>query len=345
MTSNIHLLKRQLFNNSDDYMGHIEHHGFTCSEPTHMKRFSSFIKFYDEKNRVYSINTPPSSVKSITTIEGKCYLNIDCDWNIDEQIKKCAEIAHPEIVELKDIPFELFWKHCSVPKDVKLCEYAQSKNKKVKKYIKLYNEGKEITGYVQITNDSIVCANIRPVLSITEYEKDKYQFGFKFLMGAGIKLVQLGGKPPSIRRPWEWDNVDFNTLTMPLYNSIRVKTPSMTVVDLHQSSINVTTKNKDFEKAMSQFHKKAGFPEWDNSIEMTGRHKVTSGSTAIASIEPYKDNKTIHWKALSIHSSHPKKQTELKAESRVGEKRHSDTSDNPSVDRELSDIQTKRQCT
>ena len=345
MTSDIHLLKQQLFNNSDDYMGHIEHRGFTCSEPTQMKRFGSFIKFYDEKNRVYSINTPPSSVKSITTIEGKCYLNIDCDWNIDEQIKKCAEIAHPEIVELKDIPFELFWKHCSVPKDVKLCEYAKSKNKKVNKYIKLYNEGKEITGYVQITNDSIVCANIRPVLSITEYEKDKYQFGFKFLMGAGIKLVQLGGKPPSIRRPWEWDNVDFNTLTMPLYNSIRVKTPSMTVVDLHQSSINVTTKNKDFEKAMSQFHKKAGFPEWDNSIEMTGRHKVTAGSTAIASIEPYKDNKTIRWKTLSIHSSQPKKQTELKAESRVGEKRHSDTSDNPSVDCELSDIQTKRQCT
>ena len=343
MTSDIHLLKRQLFNNSDDYMGHIEHRGFTCSEPTQMKRFGSFIKFYDEKNRVYSINTPPSSVKSITIIEGKCYLNIDCDWNIDEQIKKCAEIAHPEIAQ--DIPFDLFWKHCSVPKDVKLCEYAKSKNKKVNKYIKLYNEGKEITGYVQITNDSIVCANIRPVLTITEYEKDKYQFGFKFLMGAGIKLVHLGGTPPPIRRPWEWDMVDFNTLTMPLYKSLSVKTPSMTVVDLQQSSINVTTKNKDFEKAMSQFHKKAGVPEWDNSIEMTGRHKVTPGSTAIASIEPYKDNKTIRWKTLSIHSSRPKKQTELKAEPRVGEKRHRDTTDNPSVDCELSDIQTKRQCT
>jgi len=349
MTTDIHLLKRQLFNNSDDYMGHIQHRGFECSGPTHPKRFGSLIKFYDEKNRVYSINTPPSSVKSIIIKDGMCHLSIDCDWNIVEQIKKCAEIAHPTIVELKDIPFDLFWKHCGVPKDVELCEYAKSKNKKVNKYIKVYNEGKEITGNVQITNDSIVCANIRPVLSITKYEKDKYQFGFKFLMGAGIKLVQLGGKPSPIRRPWDWDTVDFNMLTMPLYNSLSVKTPSMSVVDLQHSTINVTTKNKDFEKAMSQFHRKAGVTEWDNSIEITGKHKVTLGSTAIASIEPYKDNKTIRWKTLSIHSSRsrsrPKKQTELKAEPHVGDKRGTDTSDNPSVGDDLSGVQTKRQCT
>jgi hypothetical protein len=340
MSTDIHLLKRQLFNNSDDYMGYIQHHGFECSGPTHMKRFGSSIKFYDEKNRVYSINTPPSSVKSITIKEGKYYLSIDCDWNIIEQIKKCAEIAHPTIAQ--DIPFDLFWKYCSVPKDVELCEYATSKNKKVNKYIRLYNEGKEITGYVQITNDSNVCANIRPVLSITEYDKDKYQYGFKFLLGAGIKLIQLGGKPPPIRRPWDWDNVDFNTLTMPLYNSLSVKTPSMSVVDLQNSTIKVTTKNKDFQKAMAQFHGKAGVTGWDNTIEIRGRHKVTNGTTAIASIEPYKDNKTICWKTVSIHSSRPKKQTELKVV--VGDKRDNDTPDNPSGDDELVGIQTKRQC-
>jgi len=326
-------------------MGYITHRGFECSEPIQMKRFGSLVKFYDEKNRVYSINTPPSSVKSITIIEGKCYLNIDCDWNIKDRLKKCAEIAHPEIVELKDIPFELFWKHCSVPKDVKLCEYAKSKNKKVKKYIKVYNEGKEITGYVQITNDSIICANIRPVLSITKYDKNKYQFGFKFLLGAGIKLVQLGGKPPSIRRPWEWDNVDFNTLTMPLYNSLSVKTPSMSVVNVQHSSINVTVKNKDFKKAMTQFHANAGCTAWDNSIKIVGKNRVSQGSTAIASIEPYRDNKTICWKTVSIHSSRPKKQTELKVDPHVGDKRDNDTLDNSCGHDVISDNQTKRQCT
>jgi len=344
MPTDIHLLKRQLFNVSDDYMGYLRHYGFECSEPTHLKRFGNLIKFYDEKNRIYSINTPTSSVKSITIKEGKCYMSIDCDWNIDEQIKKCAEIAHTKITELKDIPFDLFWKHCSIPKKLKLCEYTKSKNKKVNKYIKLYSEGKEITGYVQMTTDSIVCANIRPVLSITKYDKDKYQFGFKFLMGAGIKIDQLGGKPPPIRRPWDWYNVDFNTLTMPLYNSLSVKTPSMSVVDLQNSTIKVTTKNKDFEKAMSQFHGKAGVTGWDNTIQISGRHKVNKGSIAIASIEPYKDNKTICWKTRSIHSSRPKKQTELKADPHVGDKRDNDTSDNPSGDDELVGVQTKRQC-
>lgn len=343
MTTDIHNLKQKLFNNSDDYMGYITHRGFECSEPIFCQRFGSLMKFYDEKNRVYSINTPPSRVKSIRFDEGMCYLTIDCDWNIEDRLKKCAEIAHREIAELKDVSFELFWKHCSVPKDVKLCEYAKSKNKKVNKYIKLYNEGKEITGYVQITNDSIICANIRPVLSITEYDKNKYQFGFKFLLGAGIKLDQLGGTPPPIRRPWDWDNVDFNTLTMPLYNSLSVKTPSMSVVDLQNSTIKVTTKNKDFQKAMSQFHGKAGVTEWDNTIEISGRHKVNKGSTAIASIEPYKDNKTICWKTVSIHSSRPNKQTELKVV--VGEKRDNDTLDNPCGHDVNSDNQTKRQCT
>tara|TARA_B110001452_G_C15239645_1_gene429184 strand:- start:1620 stop:2654 length:1035 start_codon:yes stop_codon:yes gene_type:complete len=344
MPIDIHLLKRQLFNNSDDYMGQLQHRGFECSEPSHMKRFGSLIKFYDEKNRVYSLNTPPSSVKSIAIIEGKYYLSIDCDWNIEEQIKKCAEIAHLEIAELNDISFDLFWQHCSIPKDVKLSEYTKSKNKKANKYIRLYNEGKEITGYVQITNDSNVCANIRPILSVTEYEKDKYQFGFKFLMGAGMKLVQLGGNPPQIRRPWNWDTVDFNTLSIPLYNSLGVKTPSMSVVGVQNSTIKVTT-NQDFEKAMNEFHGKAGVTDWDHSIEITGRHKVTLGSTAIASIEPYKDNKTIRWKTLSIHSSRPKKQTGLQAPPRVGDKRGTDTSDNPSGGHELFGVQTKRQCT
>lgn len=316
-------------------MGAIEHHGFKCSEPTHMKRFHSFIKFYDNNNRTYSINTPPSSVKSITNIEGKCYLKMECDWNIVEHLKKCAEIAYPEINQ--KVPFEVFWQHCSVPKDVELWAYTKSKNKKVNKYIKLYNEGKEITGYVQITKDSIVCANIRPVLTITEYDRDKYQFGFNFLMGAGIKVVQLGGNPPPIRRPWEWDNVDFNALAMPLYNSLIVKTPSMSVVDLQNSTINVTTKNEVFKKAMAQFHGRAGCTEWDNTIEISGRHRVKEGSFAIASIEPYKDNKTIHWKTLSIHSSQPK--------NHVGEKRDIDTSDNPSDVYAISRIQTKRQCT
>ena len=340
MTTDIHLLKRQLFNNSDDYMGHIQHGGFECSQPTHMKRFGGLIKFYDDKNRVYSMNTPPSSVKSMTIKEGKYYLNIDCDWNIDKELKKCAELAHPEIEELKDISFELFWKHCRVPENIELCEYAKSKNKKVNKYIKIYKEGKELTGNIQITNNSIICANLRPTLSITKYEKDKYQFGFKFLLGAGIKLEQLGGKPPTIRRPWKWDSVDFNSLSVPLYNSIRVKTPSMSVVRLQNSTINVTT-NENFEKAMAQFHGKAGCTEWDNCIEIIGRHKVTPGSTAIASIEPYKDNKTIRWKTLSIHSSRPKKLKDSKA----GDKRDNDTLDNLSGVGEMSHIQTKRQCT
>tara|TARA_B110000285_G_scaffold235155_1_gene315202 strand:- start:615 stop:1649 length:1035 start_codon:yes stop_codon:yes gene_type:complete len=344
MPIDIHLLKRQLFNNSDDYMGHIQHQGFDCSEPTHMKRFGSLIKFYDEQNRVYSLNTPPSSVKSITIINDKYYLNIDCDWNIDKQIKKCAEIAHAEIEELKDISFELFWKHCSVPNNIELCEYAKSKNKKVNKHIKIYKEGKELTGNIQITNNSIICANLRPVLSITKYDKDKYQFGFKFLIGAGIKLVQLGGKPPPIRRPWDWSTVDFDTLTMPLYDSLTVKTPSMSVVGFQNSTINVIT-NKDFKKAMSAFHTRAGCVDWDNVIEISRRHKITPGSTAIASIEPYKDNKTIRWKTSSIHSSRPKKQTELKVEPIVGDKRGTDTSDNPSDDCDHPGIQTKRQCT
>lgn len=314
-------------------MGAIKHHGFQCSEPTHMKRFHSFIKFYDNNNRTYSINTPPSSVKSISNLEGQCYLKIECDWNIDEQLKKCAEIAYPEISQ--NVPFEVFWQHCSVPKQVELCEYTKSKNKKVNKYIKLYNKGKEITGSVQITKDSVVCANIRPVLTITEYDRNNYQFGFKFLMGAGIKLVQLGGKPPQIRRPWEWDNVDFNALAMPLYNSLIVKTPSMSVVDLQNSTINVTTKNEVFKKAMAQFHGRAGCTEWDNTIEISGRHRVKEGSLAIASIEPYKDNKTIRWKTVSIHSSRP----------HIGEKRDIDTLDNPSDVSAISRIQTKRQCT
>ena len=141
-----------------------------------------------------------------------------------------------------------------------------------------------------------------------------------------------------------WDRDAFDTLSVPLYDSVSVKTPSFSVGTVQNSVINVSTSNEEFNNAMNEFHRNAGADPWDNSIEITDRHKVTPGSTAIASIEPYRDNKTICWKTLSLHSSRPKKPTKevekpaKEKPAKEGGKRDSDTLGNPVYG------QTKRQC-
>jgi len=328
----IHALKRTLFNDLTEPIGFLEHRGFVANEPTGIQRFGDSIYFV-HGTRSHSLNTAPSRVvqADINSFQHNDHvLKLDCD--LSTRLEKCAILAYGQVEELKDVPFDVFWKHCHIPTTVELNAYAFSKDK-VKNFISIYmKEYEEITGTVQITKNSIVCANVKPVLTITKHEEGRCQFGFKFVIGAGLKILKLGGNPPAIRRPWVCDRVAFDTLSVPLYDSMVMKTPSFSVVNVQNSVINVRTANEEFNNAMDDFHRNAGAPPWDKSIEITGRHKVTRGSTAIASIEPYRDNKTICWKTLSIYLSRPKKPA------KEGVKRDSDTLDNPVC------VQTKRQC-
>lgn len=328
----IHALKRTLFNDLTEPIGFLKHRGFVANEPTGMQRFGDSVYFYNG-TRSHSLNTAPSRVvqADIHSFQhDEHVLKLDCD--LSAHLEKCAVIAHGQVEELKDVPFEVFWKHCHIPTTVELKAYAFSKDK-VQKFISVYmKDNEEVTGTVQVTKNSIVCANVKPVLTITKHEEGRCQFGFKFVIGAGLKILKLSGNPPAIRRPWVWDRVAFDTLSVPLYDSVSVKTPSFSVATVQNSVINVSTPNEEFNNAMDEFHRNAGATPWDNSIEIMGRHKVTPGSTAIASIAPYRENNTIRWKTLSLHSSRPKKPA------KEGGKRDSDTLGNPVC------VQTKRQC-
>jgi len=345
MSIDIHKLKDQLFNDLETPMGFLEHNGFNETEAVTFKRFGDSIYFYNKLNQKFSLTSPPSRVVSAEINEftsDNHRLRLYQPWDTREQLKKCALMVHASLKEFQEVDFETFWKHCSVPNNIELCEYAFTR-KKTKKFINIFKDNKELTGTVHITSQSIVSVNIQPVLSLTKHEEGQYQIGFKFVCGAGIQLVRLGGNPPSIQRPWEWNEVDFNTLSVPLYNSVIVKTPPLIVEQVNGPIMTVCVKDEHFRNAMNVFHRNTGVGTWDNCIEIVGRHKVTSGTTVIAHITPDITNKTMGWKTVTLHSSRPSRPKILKTletpDNQRGCKREPDTMDNS------SGVQTKRRCT
>lgn len=308
----IHALKCGLFSDLDKPMRFLETQGFEITTPTSGRKFGSTVYFENTRGGKWTVTTPACRVvtSQLNTFQGTEHtLHIKClkKWEID--LKKAAAIAHPLL--RPELDFDTFWSIVRKPsfEDIELSTFAYTKKKK-KQYINLYSNNEEITGTVQLTPDSIVRANVSIVLTETKYVDGNSNIGFSMKFGAGVRVLTLGGTPPNIKRPWNWDNVNFDTLSMPLYTTLAVKTPALQIRETNGSNI-VVADHVEFDAAMNQFHSHSSCPnKWNGHIEVTGRGgrgPIESGSIAIASIEPYRNNNSLHWKTSSLYTSRPKK--------------------------------------
>lgn len=203
--------------------------------------------------------------------------------------------------------FDQFWAACQKPKNNRfhVDEYAWDKRKRMKRYINLYqfDNGAELTGRQSLPTHSKVVANVRFSAAETECD-DGLIVGIRTFMGAGIRIKELGGQVPVIESPWDWSNVNADTLTTPMYPTIRVKTPALRVVDFEEGNAKVDMEAKPlYTRAIHDLHERAGASPWDGSIEMRGALKAHIGGIIVGVVSPTQNKNAILWHTEHYHAS------------------------------------------
>jgi len=308
----IYELKQAVFNDLDNPMSFLTTKGFEASTPCQTKQFGAFYFYNGTKE--WFVTTPvctvlKADVNTFKNGEHVLVLKIDDELWIEDTKKKLIEainLAHPEM-EQSAHSLDNIIKHCHFPnfKKLELRSKYKAKRSKVFQYVNMYNNNTEITGQQHLTVGSTVTCSLRFILSETKHEDDHIDTGIRVDFGAGIQVHQLAGAPDAIKRPWDWEGVDFETLTMPMYSSVRVKTPAMQIASVGVNSMHVVPKS-EFKNAVNQFHVAAGADVWDEQI-YTRRHSVT-GDVVVATVVPKRNKTRIEWTAESLHTSQKKRQ-------------------------------------
>jgi len=315
-------MKDTVFNDLTDPLSFLTSHGFEDSIPQQCKRFGAFY-FYNN-TREWVVTTPvctvvKADVNTFKNAEHVLVLKIDDDaWamSVREQLIQAIKIAHPDM-EQAECPFNDIVKHCHFPnfKQLEIRSNYKAKRSKVFQYVNMYNDATEITGTCHLTTGSQVTCSLRFILSETRHEDDHIETGFRVDFGAGIRVHQLYGTPDAIKRPWDWSGVDFETLTMPMYSSVRVKTPAMQVASVGVNSMQVVPKSA-FKEAIATFHVSAGATAWDEKI-YTKKSMVVGDDVVVATVVPTRNNQRIEWSAECLHTARKKQRTTPAKEDRV----------------------------
>lgn len=309
----IYDLKQAVFNDLENPMSFLTTKGFEDSTPTKIRNFGGFY-FYND-NTEWFVTTPPAMVlkADVNTFKNGDHvlvLSIDDDlWesSIREKLVAALKLAHPQM-EQSALPVDDIVKHCYFPKFKKLeirSKYT-AKRSKVLQYVNMYNKDTEITGGCNLSTGCKISCSIRFILSETKHENGHIDTGFRVDLGSGIRVHQMAGVPDAIKRPWDWSEVNFDNLAMPIYNSVRVKTPAMRVASVGVHSIQVDTK-PEFKAAIDEFHKRAGVEAWDQQIMTSPNKPIASGDVAVATVVPNRNNQRIEWSVESIHTSRKKR--------------------------------------
>ena len=240
---------------------------------------------------------------------------IQCTPTIFDKIMTCVKKAVLMAYNSGQLPlsskictnFDQFWLGCRKPENNRFHVEAPAwdKRRRSKKYINIYDvkNTRELTGLQLLPSHSIVLANLRFSVSETECD-DGLMVGIRPLIGAGIRIIELGGDIPVIDSPWDWSNVNMETLSTPMYTSMRVKTPALRVVDLENNYATVDVKAKPlYSKAIDELHESAGAEPWDGSIEIRGPLKAHVGGVIVATVAPSRNRSEILWHTERYHAS------------------------------------------
>ena len=344
----IYDIKASTFNDLDGSMSFLSTKGFgPVGSPTSVQQFGAF-HFFGARGKWF-VQTPAATVikadvNAFKNGEHSITLSIQDDAWIEATKKSLIEalkLAHP-YMEQSEIPVEQVIQRCYIPnlKKLEIRSKYKAKRSKVLQFINLYNGDNEITGKCNIGSGSVVSCSILFTLSETKHEEGHIDTGFKCGFGAGIRVHTLDGLPAAIKRPWDWSKVNFESLTVPMYNSVRVKTPAMQVASVGVNSVQVEA-NPEFKEAIAKFHTAAGADAWDEKILASPKKPIATGDVAVATVVPKRNNRRIEWEAESIHTSRKKRQKTSNSAvaahqpATAGEKRDGGSKDN------FSDSQTK----
>ena len=310
----IYDIKAKVFNDLTNPMAFLTNKGFEDSAPESVQQYYGAFNFYGARGK-WLVNTPPSKVikadiNAFKNEEHSITLDIqDKTWarQTRQSLIDALKIAHPHM-EQSEIPIEQVIERCYIPDLAKLeirSKYT-ARRSRVLQFINMYNGDNEITGKCNIGPGSVVSCSIRFSLTERRNDQGRIETGFKCDFGSGIRVHTLDGRPDAIKRPWDWTGVDFESLTMPMYNSVRVKTPAMQVATVGLNSVQVEAKS-EFKKAIDDFHERAGADAWNQQIMTSPKKLIVSGDVAVATVVPKRNNQRIEWTAESIHTSRKKR--------------------------------------
>lgn len=305
-------VKNKVFNDLANPMAFTTTSGFEERNVTHVNAYGSGMYFYGVQGEWF-VNTPPVKVLASSVNEfrdGEHVLKIACDdaWaaTMTEKLKEAVRLAHPSMQQAA-IDFEQVWRQCDTPnfQTLEIRSKYKAKRSKTFDYVNMYNNKEEITGRYTLCAGSTVQCSLRFVLSEKRLEDaDAVQTGIYCDFGAGIRVLKLGQEPKPIQRPWDWSKVDFDTLSVPMYDTVRVKTGSVSVTSVDGLVATVEPK-PELDAALRDFHERADAEPWNR--EITVRKPIEPGCVAVATVVPIRHKRHITWTAATLHTARRKR--------------------------------------
>lgn len=296
---NIVQLKTKMFSDLKDPMSFLSHKQLTSTgPPNECRSFAGTTYFYvdGEEWRVTSpeCSIENSTINAHTTPQQIITLKVPQTWSekMLTQLKDAAKLAFDHgCIKHNDGDLQDVLKHCHIPKMLTVETYAFTKRGKNPIYVPIYHNNREITGTytpevgdrVQLTVRWTLCQSV---------QDDRIVTGFRPLFSGGLQIVRRNGWPTPIRKPWNWQPVDWRTLTIPMYSCVCVRIPCMLIESLDGHIAKVSPPD-DFEAAMQRFHKKASAQPWNHCITLQSGGHV--GAKLMATIVPNPDNNQIVW--------------------------------------------------
>lgn len=303
---NIIDLKNVLFTELKEPLGFLKHKNLSSTgAPTEAKQFGGTTYFYNNgtewREEMPECRVMIGEVNKFTKEQHQLELSCPQKWSksMVEKLKNAAQIAFESGQVL--IPdgcegFEGFWEHCNVPKLIRVETYAYTRRGRRQLFVPIFFGKTELTGTQHLNVGDVVQATIRWHLCQTKDDNRLYT-GFRPMFSGGIRLVRRDGLPPPIRSPWSWNSVDFTTLSVPMFNSLCVKVPCMTILSQSGNTLQVQPPH-DFESALNDFHEMAGVDTWDHAITIRSAAPARAGARLLATIVPTINNKRVEWMAV-----------------------------------------------
>lgn len=307
------IAKTPAFNDLDNPLRFLTSHGFESRTPTYTKTFGADKYFYGQQGEWF-VTTPPAqvtkaSVNVFKRDQHELHLQCPQGWadQMTRRLKQAVKMAHADMQQ-SHVDFETVWAHTTKPDftNLQIRSKYKAKRTKVCDYVNMYNGENEITGRVDLCTGSQVQCSIRFILSEQrDQSEDCMHTSVRCEFGAGIRVLKIAGLPEPVKRPWDWKDVNFESLAAPMYDCVRVKTNAMTVAEVNGRVAKVVAKT-DFQQAIHEFHTRAKADTWDNTITMP--KTIQAKSVAVATVVPTRNKRHIHWTATSVSAFRPKRQ-------------------------------------
>jgi len=344
---NILDLKTRIFNDLSQPVGFLSNKGFFVDGPITSASVHGGCVYFRSDGADWVTTTGQcrvvrSTVNTFESDEQFLSLKVSPDWvrTTVEKLKLAAKMAFDQqLLAIPETEFEMFWQQCRKPSEtINIVDYAYTRRGHHRQFINMFNGESEITGTVGLPRDSTVNLPIRWSLWKSD-EGGHVEFGFRPQLTAGIQVVRMGGPPPQIKKPWDWSTVNFNTLSVPMYDSFIVKTPALQITEVfHDSCRFDLTKKPEFAQTMALFHNNANADAWDGIIYLKMSKRVCVGAFVIASVFAHRNNTNIQWHCPKFLLVHPNRRKSEKVVKTVGKRKDADNMDNFPVSK------TKRLC-